>query len=98
LVHPSQNGTAIIAAHARNGNRTGMIYHADFLAKHGYGVLLFDLRGHGESQGKCGSTAGRSSGYFGCAGLPAEPAGREANRIGALGLSRAARSSCMLPQ
>jgi len=49
---PSRNGAAIIAAHARNGNRTGMIYHANFLAQHGYGVLLFDLRGHGDSEGK----------------------------------------------
>ena len=49
---PSQNGAAIIAAHARNGNRTGMIYHAGFLARHGYGVLLFDLRAHGDSEGE----------------------------------------------
>jgi pimeloyl-ACP methyl ester carboxylesterase len=49
---PSRNGAAIIAAHARNGNRTSMIYHAGFLAQHGYGVLLFDLRGHGDSEGK----------------------------------------------
>ena len=46
---PSQNGAAVIMVHANAGNRTGVIYHADVLAKQGYGVLLFDVRGFGES-------------------------------------------------
>jgi pimeloyl-ACP methyl ester carboxylesterase len=49
---PSQNRAAVIDVHAYNGNRTGVIYHAQLLAEQGYGVLLFDLRAHGESQGK----------------------------------------------
>ena len=48
---PAKNGAVIIAVHAYNGNRTGVIYHAKMLADHGYGVLLFDLRAHGESKG-----------------------------------------------
>jgi len=48
---PSQNGAAVIAIHAYNGNRTGVIYHAGLLAQHGYGVLFFDLRAHGHSEG-----------------------------------------------
>lgn len=48
---PSQNGAAVIALHAYNGNRTGVLPHAALLARHGYGVLLFDLRAHGESDG-----------------------------------------------
>ena len=48
---PAKNGAAVIAVHAYNGNRTGVIYHAKMLADHGYGVLLFDLRAHGESGG-----------------------------------------------
>ena len=31
--------------------RSGPQAHARMLARHGYGVLLFDLRGDGESQG-----------------------------------------------
>jgi esterase/lipase len=49
--YPSKNNAAIIVVHAYNGNRTGGIYHAGMLARHGYGVLLFDLRAHGESGG-----------------------------------------------
>lgn len=48
---PSKNNAAVIVVHAYNGNRTGVIYHAGLLARHGYGVLLLDLRAHGESGG-----------------------------------------------
>jgi hypothetical protein len=48
---PSANRAAIILVHAFNGNRTGMIYHAALLANHGYGVLLYDTRTQGESDG-----------------------------------------------
>jgi len=48
---PSSNNAAVVLVHAYNGNRTGMIYHAEFLAEHGYGVLLYDTRTQGESDG-----------------------------------------------
>ena len=48
---PSQNGAAIIALHGAGGNRNQLTWHAQFLAQAGYGVLLFDLRAHGESDG-----------------------------------------------
>ncbi|MBI9046435.1 MAG: prolyl oligopeptidase family serine peptidase [Anaerolineaceae bacterium] len=48
---PSRNKAAVILVHAFNGNRTGMIFHAELLAKHGYGVLLNDTRTQGESGG-----------------------------------------------
>jgi pimeloyl-ACP methyl ester carboxylesterase len=48
---PSQNGAAIIALHGAGGNRTQLMRHAQALARAGYGVLLFDLRAHGESDG-----------------------------------------------
>ena len=43
---PSTNRAAVVLVHAFNGNRTGTIYHAALLAKHGYGVLLYDTRAH----------------------------------------------------
>lgn len=49
---PSLNGAAVIAVHAYNGNRTGVLYHAELLARSGFGVLMLDLRAHGESQGQ----------------------------------------------
>jgi hypothetical protein len=44
---PSKNGAAVIAFPGRNGPQT----HTRMLARHGYGVLLFDRRGQGESEG-----------------------------------------------
>lgn len=48
---PSQNGAAIIAVHGSHGNRTDTVGHAAMLARSGYGVLMLDLRGHGNSGG-----------------------------------------------
>lgn len=48
---PSQNGAAIILSHPIGANRLGSLAAAVMLARHGYGVLLLDLRSHGESDG-----------------------------------------------
>jgi uncharacterized protein len=45
---PSRNGAAIIAFPGRNGPQR----QTRMLARHGYGVLLFDRRGEGESEGE----------------------------------------------
>jgi hypothetical protein len=45
---PSRNGAAVIVTPGRNGPQA----QARMLAKHGYGVLLFDRRGEGESDGR----------------------------------------------
>ena len=44
---PSKNGAAVIAFPGRRGPQK----HARMLVRHGYGVLLFDRRGEGESDG-----------------------------------------------
>jgi alpha/beta superfamily hydrolase len=44
---PSRNGAAVIAAPGRAGSQRP----ARMLVRHGYGVLLFDRRGEGESEG-----------------------------------------------
>jgi dienelactone hydrolase/uncharacterized membrane protein len=44
---PSKNGAAVIAFPGRSGPQRP----ARMLARHGYGVLLFDRRGEGESEG-----------------------------------------------
>jgi uncharacterized protein len=49
---PSQNGAVIISLHGYGGNRLGTFPQARFLAKHGYGVLLYDQRATGESDGE----------------------------------------------
>jgi hypothetical protein len=45
---PSRNGAAVISFPGRSGPQR----HARMLARHGYGVLLFDRRGEGRSEGE----------------------------------------------
>lgn len=54
---PSRNGAVILVAHGYGGSRTED-YHALF-ASHGYGVVSWDFRAHGESEGDFSSL-----GYF----------------------------------
>jgi uncharacterized protein len=48
---PSRNGASIVFVHGSGGNRQGPRKQAALLARHGYGVLLYDSRGRGESDG-----------------------------------------------
>jgi pimeloyl-ACP methyl ester carboxylesterase len=48
----SRNGAAIALLHGAGSTRTSVLDHAAVLAGHGYGVLLLDARGHGESEGR----------------------------------------------
>ena len=46
---PSRNGAAVIVSPGRS---PGVQEHARMLIRHGYGVLVFDRRGEGQSQGE----------------------------------------------
>jgi uncharacterized protein len=48
---PSTNGAAVVLLHGAGSNRSSELDHAAALATHGYGVLLLDARGQGESDG-----------------------------------------------
>lgn len=48
---PTQNGATILLVHGGGGDRTGAVAHAKLLVRHGYGVLLYDARGRGKSEG-----------------------------------------------
>ncbi len=48
----SRNGAAVILLHGHSGNRLAMTFYAERLIQAGYGVLLYDLRGHGSSGGR----------------------------------------------
>jgi pimeloyl-ACP methyl ester carboxylesterase len=48
---PSQNGAAVVVVHGGSSDRKGSVAHASMLARHGYGVLLYDARGRGDSDG-----------------------------------------------
>lgn len=48
---PSRNGALVILLHGYGGNRTAMLWHAEQLTQAGYGVLMYDERASGESEG-----------------------------------------------
>ena len=48
---PSENGSIIILVHGHGGKGIAMIYHASALVAKGYGVLMYDQRAHGSSDG-----------------------------------------------
>jgi uncharacterized protein len=51
-VHP-RNGAVVVLVHGAGGDRTGGIEsRALMLVRHGYGVLLYDARGDGDSTGR----------------------------------------------
>lgn len=88
---PTGNGATILLVHGGGGDRTGAVAHAKLLVRHGYGVLLYDSRGRGRSEG--------TQNAWGW-GWPKDVAGALAflharpevdrGRIGALGLSTGA--------
>ncbi|TCM50557.1 alpha/beta hydrolase [Kribbella sp. VKM Ac-2568] len=49
---PSRNRAAVVLLHGAGSTRSNVLEHAVVLARHGYGVLLFDARGHGRSEGR----------------------------------------------
>jgi pimeloyl-ACP methyl ester carboxylesterase len=49
---PSRNGAAVALLHGAGSTRTAVLDQAAVLAGHGYGVLLYDARGHGDSAGE----------------------------------------------
>ena len=49
---PPAKGATIILLHGYGGNRANMIWHANILVKAGYGVLMYDERASGESEGQ----------------------------------------------
>ncbi|HEX5622643.1 MAG TPA: alpha/beta fold hydrolase [Solirubrobacteraceae bacterium] len=88
---PSRNGATVIVLHGGSSDRKGSVAHAQMLARHGYGVLLYDARGRGESEGMDNNYGWDWSKDV--AGALAFLKGRDEvdpARIGALGLSTGA--------
>jgi dienelactone hydrolase len=50
--HPSANGAAVVLSHAIMQDRSGLLPEARVLAGAGYGVLVYDSRGSGASDGR----------------------------------------------
>jgi dienelactone hydrolase len=84
---PSRNGAAIIAVHGADANRSQMLGHARALAQAGYGVLLFDLRADGESDGTLFPVTDATSDVSAALAYLRSRQEIDPGRIGAVGLS-----------
>lgn len=85
---PSTNGAAVVLLHGAGSTRSNVLDEAGVLADAGFGVLMVDARGHGESGGRA-----MDFGWYGeddvaaaVDVLVAQP-DVEPDRIGAVGLS-----------
>lgn len=85
---PSANRAAVVLLHGSGSTRSDVLDQAAVLARHGYGVLALDARGHGRSGGRA-----MDLGWFGdldvSAGVSflASRPEIDPGRIGAVGLS-----------
>ena len=85
---PSRNRAAVVVLHGASSTRSAVLEHAVALARHGYGVLLYDARGHGRSEGRA-----MEFGWYGdddvsgAVSYLQSQSDVDARRIGALGLS-----------
>jgi pimeloyl-ACP methyl ester carboxylesterase len=85
---PSTNGAAVALLHGAGSTRANELDHAAVLAEAGYGVLLYDARGHGESSGRA-----MDFGWYGdedvaaAVSFLAEQPDVDAGRIGVVGMS-----------
>jgi fermentation-respiration switch protein FrsA (DUF1100 family) len=93
---PSRNRAAVILSHRIASNRIAMLEVAEVLARHGYGVLLFDLRAHGESEGDILPFGGNErEDVHGAAAYLQTRADVDPARIGAMGMSLGAQVSIL---
>jgi uncharacterized protein len=85
---PSTNGAAVVLLPGAGSTRSAVLGHAVVLARHGYGVLLLDTRGHGRSEGHA-----MDAGWYGNLDIAAAVSYLERRpdvrgaRIGAVGMS-----------
>jgi uncharacterized protein len=84
---PSVNGSAVLALAGSGSTRDDLLAHAGMLARHGYGVLMVDVPGHGGSTGEPMEFGWGANAYLTRALdlLVARP--DVTGRVGALGLS-----------
>jgi dienelactone hydrolase len=88
---PSQNGASVLMISGGGGNRRSTLRHAKILVRHGYGVLVYDPRGSGNSEGTVNSYGwGWEKDAAAALDFLAMRDDVEPGRVGALGLSTGA--------
>lgn len=90
----SRNHATILLLHPLNGSSSNMLLYAEFLARAGYGVFMFDLRAHGSSDGDI-STYGlrEADDVAGAVDYLLSRLDVNGQKIGALGISLGAQAA-----
>lgn len=93
---PSHNGAVIILIHGHGGNRAHLLEEAAFLSQAGFGLLLYDARNHGASQGSF-STFGllEANDVVGAVDFIQSQAAGNSPPIGVLGISMGAATAIL---
>jgi pimeloyl-ACP methyl ester carboxylesterase len=87
----SQNGAAVLMISGGGGNRRSTLRHAEMLVRYGYGVLVYDPRGSGNSEGTINSYGwGWEKDAAAALDFLAGRGDVEPGHVGALGLSTGA--------
>lgn len=84
---PSRNRRAVLLVHGAGGDRSSLLHEARVLAKRGYGVLSYDLPGHGESGGEIRWAEPERASVRAALDWLVESGDVDAERLGALGFS-----------
>jgi len=84
---PTRNGAAIVAVHGSGGDRRDLLPEARLFAAAGYGVLLYDSPGHGESGGTPRWGAPERAAVRAAIGYLLQQPDVRAERLGAYGYS-----------
>src|SRR5215210_767490 len=88
---PSKHGASVLMISGGGGNRRSTLRHAKMLVRHGYGVLVYDPRGSGNSEGTINSYGwGWEKDAAAALDFLAKRDDVEPGRIGVLGLSTGA--------
>jgi pimeloyl-ACP methyl ester carboxylesterase len=85
---PSTNRAAVVLLHGASSTRSNVLDEAAVLARHGFGVLMIDARGHGDSDGRAMEFGWHGDTDIAAAtGYLAERRDVDRQRIGAVGMS-----------
>ncbi len=84
------NGAALVFGHGSGSDRRNLLPEARLLAAAGYGVLLFDFPGHGESDGRVAWGISERAAYAGALGFLQTQPEVEPARLGGVGFSMGA--------
>jgi fermentation-respiration switch protein FrsA (DUF1100 family) len=84
---PPKNGATVILTHGAGADRSQVLPEARLLSEHGFGVLLFDWPGHGESEGEVHWSEGERRALAGALDWLAARPETDARRVGVFGFS-----------